>query len=413
VDTPRTIAPRERLAALADDARFLEHDGVAPSPHLARFGIAAQDDDGVVAATLAVDGRAFEVVAQDARFLGGSAGERHAAKIAAAIERAHAARRPFLILAASGGVRLHEANAAELALARALRALCDARAAGLETFAIGVGDVFGGMSVVAAACAALALTPQARFGLSGPRVIAQARGRGEVDPEDHAAIDALFGAAARARDGIATLVDDDPAAIRAWLRRQARAAAPFADDLARVQARLARDAPEAGSARAIAVDGTRATLSAFGSEVDAARVVAADAALLALPRAIGTLVIVEDSHGHEASAGAERVALSRFLAHHALVLAALRARGVAIVGVVTGVGHSAAFFANALQADRLYALPASRIVAMEAQALARVIGIDASRIVRAIEDDPLLGHPARHFAALGGLTLVDAVSDAR
>jgi hypothetical protein len=50
---------------------------------------------------------------------------------------------------------------------------------------------------------------------------------------------------------------------------------------------------------------------------------------------------------------------------------------------------------------------------MEAQALARVIGMDAGLIARAVEDDPLLGHPARHFAALGGLALVDAVSDAR
>ncbi|HEY7904836.1 MAG TPA: carboxyl transferase domain-containing protein [Casimicrobiaceae bacterium] len=413
MDNPRTIAPRERLAALADDGRFAEHDAVVPSPHLARFGIAAQDDDGVVAATLAIDGRAFEVVAQDARFLGGSAGERHAAKIAAAIGRARATGRPLLILAASGGVRLHEANAAELALARALRALCDARAAGLATFALGVGDVFGGMSVMAAACGALALTPHARFGLSGPRVIAQARGPGEVDPQDHAAIDALFGAAARARDGIATLVADDPDAVRAWLRASGGVAAPFADDLARVQARLLRDAPGDASAIIIAVRGAHATLPAFDREVDAARVVAADAVLLALPRVVDTLVIVEDSRGHEASAGAERVALSRFLAHHALVLAALRARGVTIVGVVTGVGHSAAFFANALQADRLYALPASRIVAMEAQALARVIGMDAGLIARAVEDDPLLGHPARHFAALGGLALVDAVSDAR
>ncbi|HEV8501885.1 MAG TPA: carboxyl transferase domain-containing protein [Casimicrobiaceae bacterium] len=411
MDTPRTIAPRERLAALADDARFAEHDAVAPSPHLARFGIAAQDDDGVVAATLAIDGRVFEVIAQDARFLRGSAGERHAAKIAAAVGRARAQGRPLLLLAASGGVRLHEANAAELALARALRALCDARAAGLATFAIGIGDVFGGMSVVAAACGALALTPHARFGVSGPRVIAQARGRDEVDPEDHAAVDALFGAAARARDGIATLVADDPAAMRAWLRAQAGVAAPFADELARAQAQLARDAP--GGVSGVAIDGTRAMLPAFVGEVDAARVIATDLALLALPRTVGTLVIVEDSRGHEASAGAERVALSRFLAHHALVLAALRARGVAIVGVVTGVGHSAAFFANALQADRLYALPASRIVAMEAQALARVIGMDARLLARAVEDDPLLGHPARHFAALGGLALVDTVGDAR
>ena len=95
------------------------------------------------------------------------------------------------------------------------------------------------------------------------------------------------------------------------------------------------------------------------------------------------------------------------------MLGLLRARGVTIVGIVDGVGHSAAFFTNALQADRLYALPRSSIVAMEPQALARVTGMDAGMLARAVDDDPLLGHPVRHFAALGGLTLVDAIADAR
>jgi malonate decarboxylase beta subunit len=413
VNATSTTTPRERLAALADDGRFVEHERHARSANLARFGIDAQDDDGIVAATLAIGGRAFEAVAQDARFLGGSVGERHGMKLAAAIARAVEAERPFLVLAASAGVRLHEANAGELALGRALKALCDARAGGLPTFAIGVGDVFGGMSVLVAACGALALVPEARFGLSGPKVIALARGRGELDPADRNAVDALFGAPARAREGIADMVDAAPASLRAWLAARAAAPVPFAEAMARAQARLAVAAPPVGAGPTLTVEGARAVLAPFVGDVAAQELIGVDAALRAMSRGVATLVIVEHSRGHAASAAAERVALSRYFAHHALVLAELRARGVAIVGVVDGVGHSAAFFANALQADRLYASRRSRIVAMEPPALARITGMDPRVLARAIENDPQLGHPARHFAALGGLELVDADNDAR
>jgi hypothetical protein len=97
--------------------------------------------------------------------------------------------------------------------------------------------------------------------------------------------------------------------------------------------------------------------------------------------------------------------ISQFLAHHASVLALLRARGRRLVGLLAGVGHSAAFFSNALQAPALYALPSSRVVAMEPAAIARVTGISATSL---IEDDQLLGQPVRHFAAHGG---VDAIID--
>jgi malonate decarboxylase beta subunit len=413
VNATSTTTPRGRLAALADDGRFVEHERHAPSANLARFGIDAQDDDGIVAATLTIGGRAFEAVAQDPRFLGGSVGERHGMKLAAAIARAVDARRPFLLLAASAGVRLHEANGGELSLGRALKGLCDARAGGLATFAIGVGDVFGGMSVFAAACGALALLPEARFGLSGPQVIALSRGRGELDPADRAAVAALFGAPARAEDGVAEIVDGAPASMRAWIAAREATAVPFAEAMARAQARLAAAAPPVAAGPTLDVEGARAVLAPFVGDVTAQELIGVDAALRALPRGVTTLVIVEHSRGHAASAAAERVALSRYFAHHALVLAELRARGVAIVGVVDGVGHSAAFFANALQADRLYASRRSRIVAMEPPALARITGMDPRILARAIEDDPQLGHPARHFAALGGLELVDAVNDAR
>jgi malonate decarboxylase gamma subunit len=115
------------------------------------------------------------------------------------------------------------------------------------------------------------------------------------------------------------------------------------------------------------------------------------------------LVLVEDSTGHTVSRAAEMNLVSQFLAHHAAVLALLRAQGRRLVGLLAGVGHSAAFFSNALQADALYAVPAARVVAMEPAAVARVTGIAAASL---IENDPLLGQPVRHFAAQGGVTAV-------
>ena len=68
------------------------------------------------------------------------------------------------------------------------------------------------------------------------------------------------------------------------------------------------------------------------------------------------VVLVEDSAGHVVSRAAEMRFQSQFLAHHAAVLALLRAQGRRLIGLLAGVGHSAAFFSNALQASTLYAL---------------------------------------------------------
>jgi biotin-independent malonate decarboxylase gamma subunit len=112
------------------------------------------------------------------------------------------------------------------------------------------------------------------------------------------------------------------------------------------------------------------------------------------------VVLVEDSAGHVVSRAVEMSLISQFLAHHAAVLALLRAQGTRLVGLLTGTGHSAAFFSNALQAPVLYALADARVVTMEPSALARVTGLPAGTLV---EDDPLLGQPVRHFAAQGGV----------
>ncbi|MEP6679338.1 MAG: biotin-independent malonate decarboxylase subunit beta, partial [Betaproteobacteria bacterium] len=108
------------MGALADTGSVVSLDAPRASPWLARFGIAAQEDDGVATAALSIGGARVLAAAQDERFVGGSLGARHAQALEGLFRRA-VDERPaaVVLLMASGGVRLFEANAAELAAARA------------------------------------------------------------------------------------------------------------------------------------------------------------------------------------------------------------------------------------------------------------------------------------------------------
>ena len=425
----RAATPLERIAALADpgSAQLLPPAGA--SPHVARYGVTPQADDGILLARIALQGAPTLVAAQDERYLAGSVGERHGRALHELFLRAR--REPpaaIVLLLASGGVRLHEANAAELALGRALAALLDARADGIPVVAVGVGHVFGGASVVACAADRLALLPDTRIGLSGPKVLESVHGKWELDADDERDIETVFGAKARSAMGYVDLLADEPDAVRAWVWRAMR----DRDDLAtavhanhaRLAARVAGDPPQAAPFEVLdcfdgaapvdnggflwARDECWLTRPSPGAAIAPADVHALDDALLvhALPMRPGTprvLVLVEDSAGHVVSRAAEMQLESQFLAHHAAVLALLRAQGRRLIGLLAGTGHSAAFFSNALQADVLYALPHARVIAMEPAAIGRVTGLAAAGL---IEDDPLLGQPVRHLLAQGGVTAI-------
>jgi biotin-independent malonate decarboxylase beta subunit len=415
----RKRSPQDWLTSVADDGHVTWLHLAGPSPHLPRYGIATRDDDGILCASLAIDGQRFLVAAQDASFLSGSVGQRHGERLATLLREARVSGTPVLLLLASGGVRLHEANPGEVALASALRELILTRAAEIPVLAVAIGDVFGGASVLACAATRFAMIEGTRLGLSGPKVIATMRGVAELDPDDGGAIDALLGVAVRVTLHVAERVRAESYAVRAWTIARAAAALPFADAVQRMQDTLAErlvktmaprpgDTPCAPSEEMLAAQTSpvslahgRAVVAPFAGIVEAQSLVALDARLLALPSTTRTLVLREDSEGHEASRAAELLVLSQYLAHHACVLGLLRRRGVTVIGVLEGTGHSAAFFAHALQADRLYVLPDARVVAMAPQALARVIGVTLDEIVRHVENDVLLGHPARHLVALG------------
>jgi biotin-independent malonate decarboxylase beta subunit len=408
----------ERIAAIADATSVQSLDAPRPSRWLARFGIAPRDDDGIATARVRIGGMPWLVAAQDERFLGGSVGAAHGAALRTLFERARDERPAGVaLLAASAGVRLHEANAGEWALAQALRALLDARIAGIATAALCVGDTFGGASVLAAATDRLGMLPGVRYGVSGPKVIEAARGRAELDASDTAATAALFGASARVAAGLAEALVDDATVVRAWLG--AGHASSFADEVTSRRLRLRPVATSADvldprfRAHRIAPRLWRNAdawiVAPFGARhVDPAALAALDDAMLAHVGRPGDegpalVVLLEDSAGHDASVAAERAGLSHDLARHAAVLALLRTRGIRVVGVLTGIGHSAAFFVNALQADIRLAVRDARVVAMAPEAIRRVTGVAGDG-----DDDPMLGQPVRHLRARGG---IDALID--
>ena len=439
----RQLSPRERIAAIADPgtvasagARF---EAPRPSPHLARWNIAPQGDDGVVFARMAVHGALVLVAAQDERFLGGSAGANHGAALTALFEQAQVEKpAAVVLLAASGGVRLHEANPAEQALARALAAMLDARAAGIPVLALDVGDVFGGTSVLLCAAERTAMLAGTRLGLSGPRVLQMAQGARDFDATDAKAVAALFGAEARSRAGQIELLADDADIVRTWILFCVRGSVPFATHVAAMHRQLATRLagqpvvtpsfirlPAFADAEPVDpagwlwhVRGQRVWLTRSLGEawIGPAEAHALDAALLGefASREItndATLVVVEDSAGHAVSRQSELALLSSFLSHHAAVLAFLRSRGVPLVGLLAGTGHSAAFFANALQAPAVVALSAARVVAMEPDAIARVTRLDPAQVAALVEDDPVFGQPVRCFASWGGIAEIRTAVD--
>ena len=185
---------RERLRQLFDAASFEEF--VAPaermvSPHLAQLNAPVSFDDGVVVGRARLNGISVYAAAQEGGFMGGAVGEVHGAKLTGLLRRA-VVERPaaVILLLETGGVRLHEANAGLIAVSEVMRALLDARAAGVPVIALigGSNGAFGGMGIVARCANAIVMSEEGRLAMSGPEVIETANGVEEFDSRDRALV---------------------------------------------------------------------------------------------------------------------------------------------------------------------------------------------------------------------------------
>jgi malonate decarboxylase beta subunit len=253
---------RERLNRLVDPATF--HEWLPPaervmSPHLAQLGVPCAFDDGVVIGRANLAGKPVLVAAQEGAFMGGGVGEVHGAKLVGWMRRALRDRpAAVLLLAESGGVRLHEANAGLIAVSEVMRALLDVRAAGIPVIVLigGANGCFGGMGIVARCADHVVMSDSARLAMSGPEVIEASHGVEEFDARDRALVWRTTGGKHRYLSGDCdVLIDDDMQAFReAAIAGLARASAISLGSLEaehRLLADRLRNAPEGADAIAL------------------------------------------------------------------------------------------------------------------------------------------------------------------
>jgi malonate decarboxylase beta subunit len=206
---------RTRVELLLDAGSFVEFIGPEMrevSPHLGIFDLPEQFDDGIVVGRGRLDGSPVFVAAQEGRFMGGAFGEVHGAKLIGLLRAARDIKSiPVLILFDTGGVRLQEANAGELAIAEIMRAVIEARSAGVKIVGLigGRSGCYGGGGLIAGCCSALAVSEQGRIAVSGPEVIETNRGVEEFDSRDRALVWRTMGGKNRRLLGAADVFTDD------------------------------------------------------------------------------------------------------------------------------------------------------------------------------------------------------------
>jgi len=212
---------RERLALLLDPGSFEEWLPPARrvmSPHLAQLSVPCAFDDGVAIGRGRLAGHDIFVAAQEGEFMGGGVGEVHGAKLTGWLRRALLDKpAAVLLLAESGGVRLHEANAGLIAVSEVMRAVLDVRAAGIPVITLigGRNGCFGGMGIVARCTDRIVMSEIGRLSMSGPEVIEASHGVEEFDSRDRALVWRTTGGKHRFLTGDCDeLVEDDVLAFR-------------------------------------------------------------------------------------------------------------------------------------------------------------------------------------------------------
>jgi malonate decarboxylase beta subunit len=212
---------RQRVTGLLDPDSFVEFLGPAErvsSPHLGLFDLPAAFDDGVVVGRGTLHGADVLLAAQEGQFMGGTFGEVSGAKIVGLLRAARdgaaeggSLPRTVLLLLDSGGVRLQEANAGELAVAEIMRAIVEARCAGVAVIALvgGRSGAFGGAGLTAATCSRIIVSEFGRIGVTGPEVIETNRGVEEFDASDKGLVWSVVGGKTRRLIGGADIFAPD------------------------------------------------------------------------------------------------------------------------------------------------------------------------------------------------------------
>ena len=177
----------DRLRALLDDGSWVEHDkGLVSTDPLQFTDTKPYKDrltssikatglkDAIVVASGRIDGIDTVVAAMEYAFIGGSMGVVVGEKIARAIERAIAGRRPVVVICRSGGARMMEGTLSLMQMAKVCATLARLDRERLPYIAVLTDPTTGGVTASFAMLGDLNIAePKALIGFAGPRVIEQ------------------------------------------------------------------------------------------------------------------------------------------------------------------------------------------------------------------------------------------------
>jgi acetyl-CoA carboxylase carboxyltransferase component len=395
--------PQARITALLDPASFRESALIAGSSLCAGRG--------------AIGGCPVAIAATNREVTGGAFGVAESQLLSGLLQQSQSAGEPVILCLDSAGARLDEGLPALGAFRQLYRHLLDLRLAGIPALALLGRDCFGGASMLAAACAQRVYSDNSRLAMSGPAVIQALGGRHELDADDAQAVAALMGGEARARLNSADhlCADSLDAYRQATLDWLAQADAGAFLDLREQHNKLGTRllahgmAPSPASNAALELPGilreltppdfqaretdgvvigriNRVSPDTFfgflnGTPVGAlaAWALAGECLSLAGSRPGAAVTLLLDSPGQAPTFRDERILLSEYVAHLALVLSSLREQGHRVTLQVLGEAAGGIYVALAAPASRVVALPGANVQMLPPAAIARVIGRQSKR----------------------------------
>ncbi len=184
------LGARERIELLVDRGSFEEHDRdlvsadplgfVDQKPYPVRLEAAqvkSGEKDALISGIATIAQIPIVLAVMDFDFMGGSMGSVVGEKLARAVERGLAQRRPVVIVSASGGARMQEGTVALMQMAKVVGALARLDDAGLPYISLLTDPTTGGVLASFASLGDLVIAePNALIGFSGARVTDQTIG---------------------------------------------------------------------------------------------------------------------------------------------------------------------------------------------------------------------------------------------
>ena len=178
------MTARERIELLIDEGTFVEEDAELESvnpldfPGYPEKNKKARNEcdmrEGVISGTGNLKGIKVSIAAMDFKFMGGSMGSVVGEKITRALERGLKERIPVIVVATSGGARMHEGILSLMQMAKTSAAAEKLRQAGVPFIAVPVNPTTGGVTASFAMLGDIIVSePKATIGFVGKRVIEQ------------------------------------------------------------------------------------------------------------------------------------------------------------------------------------------------------------------------------------------------